>query len=206
VAQGICSVAECGRHGRLARGWCLTHYERWRQHGTTDNPKLAMPEERFWSKVDKSGPVPIRRPELGPCWVWTGARNAGGYGLFVVGELSAIGDKRRRKTALAHRWGYERFVDPIPTGLEPDHLCRNPPCVNFQSHLEPVTHRENMLRGETVGARNVAKTHCLRGHEFTPENTWLNRGKRYCRVCTRLRESQRDRIWARGSDRGKPRT
>jgi hypothetical protein len=64
-----------------------------------------------------------------------------------------------------------------------DHLCRNTSCVR-PDHLEVVTREENALRG----SRNAAKTHCDRGHEFTPENTYVppSRDHRACRECRRL--------------------
>lgn len=191
MADGTCSLPHCDTYGRLARGWCLTHYERWRQHGTTDDPTLPTPAERWWAKVNEDGPTPLARPDLGPCWVWTGWKEKLGYGRFDVGERPAENGKRRRTRALAYRWGYETFVGPVDSGLELDHLCRNPACVNFESHLEPVTHRENMLRGETLGARNAAKTHCLRGHEFSLENTKpLRGGGRECRACRRIHDQK----------------
>jgi len=134
--------------------------------------------ERFWAKVDKAGPIPECRPELGPCWIWTGSTSHG------YGRLQAAG-----KVMGAHRFAYELLVGPIPEGLEPDHLCRVSACVKAiadehgPAHLEPVTHRENMLRGETIGAVNSRKTHCRRGHPFTPENTQRYGTDRACKTC-----------------------
>jgi hypothetical protein len=101
-------------------------------------------------------------------------------------------------TAAAHRVAYEMLVGTIPKGLDLDHICHNGSgcgggescphrrCVN-PDHLEPVTHRENMLRGETVAAMHARKTHCIHGHEFTPENTRIKRdGSRNCRACDRV--------------------
>jgi hypothetical protein len=120
-------------------GMCDKHYRRWRKTGDPSAVKVIVgdTEARFWSKVNKDGPVPAHRPELGPCWVWTDPLSDEGYGRFTLD----------RKLYQAHTWGYCHFVRPIPDGLEPDHLCRNRACVNYESHLEPVTRRENVRRG-----------------------------------------------------------
>ncbi len=142
--------------------------------------------ERFWPKVDKHGPVPAARPELGPCWIWTGGRIPTGYGHFSKTQLPGTLVRR----ILAHRWAYEELIGEIPEGLEMDHLCRNHACVN-PAHLEPVTRRVNVLRGiagDVNGSRQRAKTHCPQGHEYTPENTWSGNGHRQCRTCDRDRK------------------
>ena len=120
-------------------------------------------EDRFWAKVN--------RTTSDGCWVWIGARNSNGYGVFYTKEGSR----------LAHRIAYEIMVSPIPIGLEPDHLCRTPGCVK-PSHLELVTHQVNMGRG-LAGWENRAKTHCPQGHVYDEANTYLYRGGRYCRKC-----------------------
>lgn len=112
------------------------------------------------------------------CWEWRGSVSSSGYGV--------IGSRSRRK--YAHRLLWEAYRGPIPPGLELDHLCRNPLCVN-PAHLEPVTHHENLLRGESPAAQNARKVFCNRGHF-----DWYIRpdGKgRLCRTC--LRERRRDR-------------
>lgn len=112
------------------------------------------------------------------CWEWTAATFRG------YGQMGGIG----RSTLKAHRVVYEQFRGPIPAGLDLDHLCRNRACVR-PSHLEPVTRRENLLRGETFLARNVAKVACLHGHPFDQRNTGRthNGTRRYCRTCLRNR-------------------
>lgn len=106
------------------------------------------------------------------CWEWTGVRTSDGYGQ-IYGRMQ-----------MAHRVMYELLVGPIPEGLELDHLCRNPWCVR-PDHLEPVTTRENVLRGVGISAVNARKTECLKGHSLSGENLYLHRGKRRCRTCRR---------------------
>lgn len=109
------------------------------------------------------------------CWTWSGSL-AHGYGRLQVAG----------KSTMAHRFAYEHFVGPIPVGLELDHLCRNPACVN-PTHLEPVTHAENVRRGDIALGIRSAATHCKNGHEFTPENTAPRQRNgsvhRRCRKC-----------------------
>lgn len=112
------------------------------------------------------------------CWLWQGAVTSNGYG-----KLGRLG-----RTWSAHRLSYEAFIGAIPDGLTIDHLCRVRHCANPE-HLEPVTQRENTFRGTAPPAQNAAKTHCVNGHEFTPENTYRNRGMRTCRACMRLYQS-----------------
>jgi HNH endonuclease len=128
--------------------------------------------ERFWAKV--------QRGEADACWLWRGSKVTKGYGRFGVGGRS-VG---------AHRVAYELLVGPIPEGLTLDHLCRVRACVN-PAHLEPVTNRENVLRGVGISAKHARKTHCNHGHELTPENTETNGNHRRCVTCRRKRDEKR---------------
>lgn len=112
------------------------------------------------------------------CWLYAGYKSDLGYGQLW----------HKGKRYIVHRLSYETFVGPIPDGLVIDHLCRVRHCFN-PSHLEPVTARENTLRGEGVLV-NKRKTHCPRGHEYTLENTSINsRGWRICKACEVVRHS-----------------
>lgn len=133
------------------------------------SPRTLDPKARFFSKVVVSD----------GCWYWTGCLMPNGYGKIGRGGRGA-------GTALAHRFGYELLVGPIPEGLHLDHLCRNRWCVNPE-HLEPVTNRTNLLRGQGPSAVNARKTHCQNGHEFNATNrSARSDGKRTCLVCRRL--------------------
>lgn len=110
------------------------------------------------------------------CWTWTGTLFWNGYGCLKIW----LGDKYQHVGV--HRLAYEHFIGPIPADREIDHLCRNRACCN-PAHLEAVSRRENQLRGEGFPAKNAAKTHCLYGHEFTPENTYIRKNGRGCRKC-----------------------
>ena len=141
-------------------------------------------EDQFWSKVSPE-------PNSG-CWLWTGASDPLGYGRINV----------KARLQLAHRVSYILFRGPIPDGLQLDHLCRIPCCVN-PDHLEPVTPRENIMRG--VGPANtrkrlLARTHCKRGHPFAGENLIHDSNApqfRVCRECRRIRH-RREYLDARG--------
>lgn len=114
----------------------------------------------------------------GPCVLWTMSLTPAGYGKkWHNGRLW-----------LAHRLAYETEVGPIPEGLVLDHLCRNPACVNVE-HLEPVTTRENILRGVSLMAANARKTHCPQGHPYDKTNVRIQRRpgatSRTCKTCDR---------------------
>lgn len=136
------------------------------------------------------------------CWLWTAAKNGKGYGQV----------KFRGTQTGAHRLAYLHWIGPIPKGLQLDHLCRNPSCVN-PNHLEAVTQKTNMLRGESPSALNAQKTHCKRGHALDGPNLRLgSKGRRMCRTCIgasrratyaqiKLEMTERGESWAQHWDR-----
>ena len=114
----------------------------------------------------------------GDCIVWCGASNKLGYGrLYINGTFH-----------MAHRLAYELEHGQIPAGLEIDHLCRNPSCIN-PAHLEAVSHAVNVNRGTSRSAtvkRFLAMTHCVNGHPRDGnmlETTYRGTRMRYCRLC-----------------------
>lgn len=137
---------------------------------------------RFWAKVQKTD----------TCWLWTAALDGRGYG-----KIGAVGWFLQ-----SHRVSYLLLAGPIPDDLQLDHLCRVRNCVN-PDHLEPVTARTNVLRGESPMAYEARQTHCLRGHEFTPENTYVWVGQpnqRKCRKCRSDRAlEKREATWKQQS-------
>lgn len=122
----------------------------------------------------------------GGCWLWQGHVNNTGYAWINVDG----------KPRLGHRVSYEIFVGPIPDGLSLDHLCRVPRCVN-PAHLEPVTHAENMRRGNSKfnkvwpkttaaslaarEAKNALK--CPNGHPREGNTVRTKEGWRQCVIC-----------------------
>jgi hypothetical protein len=130
--------------------------------------------DRFWRSVNQ---MP------GACWEWRG-RVQNGYGRFVA-RTSAL----TLYTHRAHRVAWELLRGPVPAGLQLDHLCRNTTCVN-PDHLEPVTSWENTLRGSSPQAVAIKTNRCLRGHEFSAENTSVvvrdGRSHRRCKACAAL--------------------
>jgi hypothetical protein len=130
----------------------------------------------------------IPEPNSG-CWLCTSSNNQRGYGrLYINGHL-----------VTAHRYSYEISVGPIPDGLELDHLCRQPCCVN-PAHLEPVTPFENGHRAAI--AREVERNfHCKNGHKRTLENTFFKpNGAKVCNECRRESRSR----WVEKNQTWKP--
>lgn len=121
--------------------------------------KRSSVESRFWTKVDKNGPVPAHRPELGPCWVWTGCKTI--YGRLMIGSRTDGSRRPERASRVSLEISLGR---PIREGMFALHACDNPTCVN-PLHLFEGTNRDNMVdmvskgRHRGIGAHRGEKHH-----------------------------------------------
>ncbi|MGW6658898.1 HNH endonuclease signature motif containing protein [Rhodococcus sp. NPDC055024] len=163
----------CGTCGqpvkRAAAKYCTRECMHKSQIGRKNPVKVTDPMTHILARV--------RKDDNG-CWNWLNVPTSEGYGEV---NLTILGRKR-----LVHTVTYELSIGPVPDGLELDHLCRNRLCCN-PDHLEPVTHTENIRRGEMEPKKQewfASRTHCKNGHEYAAENTARRvDGRRRCRTC-----------------------
>lgn len=129
-------------------------------------------------------PWPLRKRGATPawtvgddgCWNWNGFVTPAGYGQI----------KRDGRIQGAHRYIYQLVHGPLDDGMVLDHLCENTKCVN-PAHLEPVTTRENILRGGGITVRYLLRETCPNGHPWDSSGP---RGSRRCSVCYRERQRE----------------
>jgi HNH endonuclease len=115
------------------------------------------------------------------CHIWIAGKGKAGYGLFKP---------TGKPTVTAHKYAYVRKHGSVPAGRELDHFrCDTPACCN-PDHVRPVTHRENMLRGNTIGALNMGKSMCPWQHPLDGRTKY---GRRYCKTCARNRDRRKRR-------------
>lgn len=139
------------------------------------------------------------------CWEWKGSREAPGYGMVYVPADPVRGLPQRN--IRIHRYVWELAIGRPPPGSrhQLDHLCRNRACCNPR-HLELVTQRTNVLRGDSALAANARRTKCKRGHDLLdPQNVQIRtrQGRhpsRRCIPCHRIesREQSQRKAAARG--------
>jgi hypothetical protein len=170
----VCCVQDCDRDA-FAKAMCGMHYMRLKRTGSPFTVRRVVglsAEERFWQYVNKTD----------DCWLWTGATSHG-YGNFYLPR-----EGRTTTQIQAHVFAYQTLRGPVPEGLVIDHLCRTKRCVR-PDHLDPVTQQLNVIRGDV--ARVLRENTCRHGHEYTPENTHINRkGAKVCRICMRASQAR----------------
>lgn len=184
----VCAVRGCVEVSHCKK-MCRKHYLRNTKVGSpytySQDPSLyGSIKEKFFSRVQV--------PDVNGCMVYTGHINDDGYGRFRLGK----------NLVMAHRFSYETFMGPIPEDMTIDHGCFNRSCV-APAHLEPTTAYENKKRGTSFTHWSDRDT-CVNGHEYTTENTRIDKrkvtrsfGETYTtvRVCRQCQKDAKQRAW-----------
>lgn len=176
MVDRIAPECGCSTGGKIVRGMCATHYDRW-VHKTPKSERPPAP--RFTREFND-----FVRPVASGCWEWSGSRDAKGYGRW-----SEPGWK-----GLAHRYSLARETPEPNPGMMACHRCDNPPCVN-PKHLywgTVIDNTRDMVERIGVHNKGVYKTHCSKGHPLEGENLRVvgKDQRRMCRIC----DNERSRL------------
>jgi hypothetical protein len=135
-----------------------------------------MPRTYERDEAKRQAMIAAQEPYPG-CVLWHLSLNMAGYGQKVV----------RGKLWLAHRWVWTQANGPIPEGMQINHHCDTPACVNLD-HLYLGTQSDNtrdqIERGRWVPP-SPRKERCVNGHLFAEAEVIRPNGSRYCRECHR---------------------
>lgn len=144
------------------------------------DPRIPVPFKEKYQVTD--------RGYLTPCWIWQASKMPNGYGQYRSADRLPF-----TKSAYPHRIAYTILVGDIPDNLQVDHLCRNRDCCN-PAHLEPVTCKVNLHRGQHPSIIIHLSSMCKYGHSMTPDNiyTVFVKGKQRerCRECCLRRRKE----------------
>ena len=119
------------------------------------------------------------------CWIWTGSTTVNSGGRPYPNYSFRY--NKEKKNFIPYRVMHSWFVNPIGSRKMVHHKCQQPLCVN-PTHLTAVTQKEHSALHTCYNAK---KTHCLRGHKFSKENTYRNSGSRFCRSCRQEQSRKR---------------
>jgi hypothetical protein len=201
VTNATCTLDRCN-HTQWSRGWCRSHYERWRRTGNPLGPQHPdLPGERWHPIPDFEDSYSVSdrgRVRSEPRTVYTIDGRTYRYTRRVL-RLSTTQEGRHMVTLCRDGQNYNRFVHrlvaaafigPCPPGLE---VCHNDgDCSNdTPGNLRYDTTSENVLDSVRHGTHpQTRRTHCPRNHQLIAPNlvpSVLRKGGRSCLACHNAR-------------------
>lgn len=169
-----CSAPFFAAKFSVARGqgrWCSIRCSK------LAKPRVA-PADRLWARVNKNGPIPSHRPELGQCWEWTGATHDSGYGIIGLGG-------KRDGVERTHRLAWTIAHGSIPDGLFVCHACDNRLCCRpdhlflgtalDNSHDMVSKGRERPIRGSANRLSKLTEEQVLEIRRLSAEGVGYRR-------------------------------